>query len=79
VKLPAPLTDKNLGLILLSLLAAFVDPSIKLTPDKSQLLERASWTTGVLPYFQNCGRVVQNLKKLKDALDFHVVSDKNWT
>jgi hypothetical protein len=50
--------------------AAFVDKSIKLTNDKSHLMDR-SWTTGVAPYFQNCGRVIQNIKKLKDALDFY--------
>ena len=42
-------------LILMTLFAAFVDPAIRLTNDKASLFDK-SWTTGVLPYFQNCGR-----------------------
>ena len=41
----------------MTLLAAFVDPSISLTNDKSALFDK-SWTSTVLPYFQNNGRVI---------------------
>ena len=62
----------------MTLFAAFVDPSIRLTNDKSQLFDK-SWTSGVLPYFQNCGRIIQNLKKLKDSLDYHAGNEKSWS
>jgi len=61
----------------MTLFAAFVDKSIKLTNDKSALSDKC-WTTGVAPYFQNAGRVVTNLKKLKDALDFHAQEERSW-
>ena len=76
-KLPAPSQTQNLGLILMTLFAAFVDKTIKLTNDKSALFDKC-WTTGVVPYFKNSGRVVTNLKKLKDALDFHAQEEKSW-
>lgn len=62
----------------MTLFAAFIDPSIRLTNDKTQLFDK-SWTTGVLPYFQNCGRIIQNLKKLKDSIDFHAGNEKSWS
>jgi hypothetical protein len=61
----------------MTLFAAFVDPSIRLTNDKSQLFDK-SWTTGVLPYFQNCGRIIQNIKKLKESIDYHASNEKSW-
>lgn len=61
----------------MTLFAAFVDKSIKLTNDKSALSDRC-WTTGVVPYFQNSGRVVTNLKKLKEAVDFHAQEERSW-
>lgn len=76
-KIPVSNKEKNIGLILMTLFAAFVDPAIRLTNDKASLFDK-SWTTGVLPYFQNCGRVIQNLKKLKDSLDYHAGNEKNW-
>lgn len=78
MKLPPPTLEKNVGLILMSIFSAFVDTSIRLTNDKAQLFDK-SWTTGVLPYFQNCGKIIQNLKKLKDSLDYHAANEKNWT
>lgn len=77
VKLPPLKAEHNIGLIIMSLFSAFVDNSIRLTNDKSTLFDK-TWTTGVLPYFQNCGKVVQNLKKLKDSIDFHASNEKNW-
>jgi hypothetical protein len=68
-KLPAPQLEQNLGLLLLTLFATFTDPTLKLTPDKSALLDR-SWTTGVLPYLQNSGRVLMESKRLKEAMDY---------
>ena len=35
VKLPTPVAEKNIGLILMTVFSAFVDSSIKLTNDKS--------------------------------------------
>jgi hypothetical protein len=76
-KIPVSNKEKTIGLILMTLFAAFVDPAIRLTNDKASLFDK-TWTTGVLPYFQNCGRVIQNLKKLKDSLDYHAGNEKNW-
>lgn len=56
-KIPVSNKEKNIGLIMMTLFAAFVDSTIRLTNDKASLFEK-SWTTGVLPYFQNCGRVI---------------------
>jgi hypothetical protein len=49
-KIPPSTTEKNIGIILMTLQAAFVDSSIRLTNDKTSLFDK-SWTTGVLPYF----------------------------
>ena len=56
-KIPPSLAEKNIGLIIMTLIAAFVDPAIRLNNDKSTLFDK-SWTTSVLPYFQNCGKVI---------------------
>jgi predicted lipoprotein len=61
----------------MTLLSTFVDTGIKLKSDKSRLLDQ-TWTSGVLPYFQNSGKVIQNIKKLKEAIDFHASSEKSW-
>ena len=50
VKIPTPIAERNVGLILMTLFSAFIDSTIRLTNDKGQLLDK-SWTTGVLPYF----------------------------
>ena len=70
------MAEKNIGLILMTLIAAFVDPAIRLNNDKSSLFDK-SWTASVLPYFQNCGKVIQNIKKIKDSLDYHAGNQSN--
>lgn len=75
-KIPPSLAEKNIGLILMTLIAAFVDPAIRLNNDKSSLFDK-SWTASVLPYFQNCGKVIQNIKKIKDSLDYHAGNQSN--
>lgn len=61
----------------MTLLGAFVDTDIKFKSDKSKLLDQ-SWTSGVQPYFLNAGKAFQNIKKLKEAIDFHATQEKSW-
>jgi len=61
-------TEKSVGLAYLLLFSA-LDSAIRLTHDKSTLVDK-SWEPGVTQYFANVGKVMQNLKKLKDILDY---------
>lgn len=50
------------------LLFSMVDSSVKLSNDKSTLLDK-SWHGAVVKHFSNPGKAFQNMKKLKDVID----------
>eukprot|EP00347_Sterkiella_histriomuscorum_P008890 403343355 len=65
-------TEINLGLLYL-LIFSSLDSSIRLKNDKSTLLDK-SWNNSVQKYFNNCGKVIQNLRKIRDAIDYDRIS-----
>ena len=51
------------------LLLSEIDTSmIEMTIDRKNLMEK-NWNKGVQKYFSNAGRVVQNLRKVKEYVD----------
>jgi hypothetical protein len=46
-----------------------LDSNIRLKNDKSALHDK-SWNTGVVQYFNNCGRAMQHMKKIKDLVEY---------
>ncbi|CDW83173.1 UNKNOWN [Stylonychia lemnae] len=71
IKNPTP-SEINLGLLYL-LVFSPIDTSIKLTNDKSTLVEK-SWNNGIQQYFNNCGKIMQNMRKLKSMLDYERIN-----
>lgn len=51
------------------LIMSSVDNSIRLNHDKTQLLDK-SWNTSIAKYYTNSGKVVQNVRKLRDVIDY---------
>ena len=64
--------EHNIGIALL-LLFTFVDPEIRMSNDRQNLLERG-WQKGVVRYFNNCGKVIQNIRHLKEVIDVDQIS-----
>lgn len=61
-------SEVNVGLCLMLIMSS-VDGSIRLNHDKTQLLDK-SWNTSIAKYYTNSGKVVQNVRKLRDVIDY---------
>jgi len=62
-------SEVNLGQSLMLMMSSLDSTGIRLNHDKSHLLDK-SWTTSIQKYLTNSGKVVQNLRKLKDIIDY---------
>ena len=55
------------------LLFSPLDQQIRLTNDKSTLSDK-SWNNSIQRYFNNTGKVMQQIKKLKDVVDYNRIN-----
>lgn len=65
---------QNIGVCFLLFLSP-LDNSIKLNNDKSTLLDK-SWNGSILKYFNNTGKVIQNFRKIKNAIEAQSYSNQ---
>ena len=65
MKIPSN-SEKSIGLCYM-LLFSCLDPTIRLTNDKSALTDK-SWISGVAKYFTNSGKIVQHIRKLENLV-----------